>query len=246
MESFWWVIYPYLMITVFVLGHIYRYQTDQLDWTARSSEFLEKKYLKWGSLLFHFGILLVFGGHLVGLLVPESVTARLGITDQMYHTIAIITGSTAGFITLVGIFLLLIRRVSVKRIRKTSRFADLLIAVLLLIVVSMGLYNTVGFNLFVISSFDYRATIAPWIRGVLVLAPDPNLMKNVPLFFRLHIILAFAIFGVWPFTRLVHVWSLPLEYLKRSYILYRTKILPEKPQTKYFLRGEDSLKNNST
>ncbi|CAA7600957.1 Nitrate reductase gamma subunit [Acididesulfobacillus acetoxydans] len=87
-----------------------------------------------------------------------------------------------------------------------------------------------GFNLFVKSSFDYRATIAPWIRGVLVFAPDPGLMNNVPLLFRLHIIFAFAIFGVWPFTRLVHVWSVPLEYLgRRSYILYRNVWPAAKP-----------------
>ncbi|CAA7600705.1 nitrate reductase [Acididesulfobacillus acetoxydans] len=223
MGIFWWAIFPYLMITVFVLGHIYRYQKDQWGWTARSSEFLEKKYLKWGSVLFHTGILLVFGGHVVGMLIPEAVTERLGISDKIFHTAAIITGSTAGFITLAGIVLLLVRRVSVKRVRKTSSFADMLIAVLLFLVVSMGLFNTFGFNLFVKSSFDYRATIAPWIRGVLVFAPDPGLMNNVPLFFRLHIIFAFAIFGVWPFTRLVHVWSVPLEYLgRRSYILYRS------------------------
>ena len=185
-----------------------------------------------GQPLFHIGILLVFGGHLVGMLVPQSVTERLGISDQMFHASAIITGSTAGFITLAGIFILLIRRVSVKRIRKTSSFADIFIAVLILIVVGLGFFNTFGFNLFAKSSFNYRATIAPWIRGVLALTPDPNLMKNVPLSFRLHLILAFTIFGVWPFTRLVHVWSIPLEYLRRSYILYRDNGLPGK-LTKY-------------
>ncbi|OEG00059.1 respiratory nitrate reductase subunit gamma [Vulcanibacillus modesticaldus] len=210
------------MLATFVVGHIYRYNTDQIGWTAKSSEFLEKNNLKWGSILFHIGILMVFGGHVVGLLVPKSVVEGLGISEEMYHASAIYGGGLAGIITLIGIIILLFRRISDSRVIATSSFNDTLIAVLLLVEIGMGVYNTLGFNLFV-GGFDYRETIAPWIRGLFILKPNPLLMKDVPLFFKLHTIFAFAIFGLWPFTRLVHVWSLPLEYIRRSYIVYRSR-----------------------
>ncbi|KXG43857.1 respiratory nitrate reductase subunit gamma [Tepidibacillus decaturensis] len=221
-NQFWWVIFPYLTLTIFVVGHIYRYNTDQFGWTAKSSEFMEKKSLKWGSILFHLGILMVFGGHLVGLLVPKAWTKALGMTEEMYHAGAIFGGGFAGIITLAGIMILLFRRVNVKRVRMTSHISDILIAVLLFIEIAIGVYNTLGFNLFV-GGFDYRETLAPWLRGLLLFRPDPTLMVDVPLLFKLHTLFAFAIFGIWPFTRLVHVWSIPLEYLKRSTILYRSR-----------------------
>ncbi|KLU64898.1 nitrate reductase-like protein NarX [Desulfosporosinus acididurans] len=221
-NQFWWVIFPYLMLALFVSGHIYRYNTDQLGWTAKSSEFLEKNYLKWGSILFHVGVLLVFGGHVAGLLIPKTFTDSIGISEKIFHASAITTGGAAGVITLIGIVLLSLRRLTVKRVRLTSSFTDLIVAILLLLIIAMGVYNTLGFNLLAKSDFNYRETVAPWLRGLLVFAPDPSLMKTVPLFFRLHIILGFALFGLWPFTRLVHVWSVPIEYFKRSYIIYRS------------------------
>jgi len=221
-DQFWWVIFPYLMLTIFVVGHIYRYNTDQYGWTARSSEFMEKKTLKWGSILFHVGIIMVFGGHVVGLLIPKTWTEALGMTEAMYHAGAIYGGGLAGIITLSGIMILLFRRVNNKRVRATSSFGDIFIAVLLFVEIVMGMYNTLGFNLFV-GGFDYRETLAPWFRGILLFRPNATLMTEVPLFFQLHTLFAFAIFGIWPFTRLVHVWSIPIEYFKRSYILYRSR-----------------------
>ncbi|TCS84559.1 respiratory nitrate reductase subunit gamma [Tepidibacillus fermentans] len=221
-NQFWWVIFPYLMLAIFVIGHIYRYNTDQLGWTAKSSEIMEKNTLKWGSILFHVGILMVLGGHLVGLLIPKAWTEAVGISEEMYHASAIFGGGIAGLITFTGILILLFRRVNVKRVRMTSSFSDMLVVILLFIEIVMGMYNTLGYNLFV-GGFDYRETLAPWLRGLLVFRPDPTLMIDVPLFFKLHTLFAFAIFGIWPFTRLVHVWSFPLEYLKRSMILYRSR-----------------------
>lgn len=217
-----WVIYPYVMLTVFVVGHVYRYNTDQLAWTSKSSEFLEKKSLRWGSMLFHLGIIMVFFGHVAGLLIPKTVFEALGVTESMYHAGAVYGGGLAGIATLAGITILLVRRLHVKRVRMTSSFGDWLVAVLLLLVIGMGVFNTLGYNL-VVGRFDYRETIAPWLRGLLMFSPDPALMEEVPVFFKLHVLASFAIFGVWPFTRLVHVWSVPLDYLKRSYIVYRRR-----------------------
>lgn len=220
-SQFLWVIYPYMMLTIFIVGHIYRYNTDQLAWTAKSSEFLEKKSLKWGSMMFHIGIFMVLMGHVAGLLIPKTVTESLGVSEHLYHAGAVYGGTAAGLLTLAGITILLFRRLNVKRVRATSSASDILVAILLFAVIGMGLLATVGHNVF--GTYDYRETISPWIRGIFTFTPDPALMSGVPFFYKLHVLMAFAIFGIWPFTRLVHVWSVPIAYFRRSYIVYRRR-----------------------
>jgi len=220
--QFLWVIFPYLMITIFIVGHIYRYNVDQLSWTAKSSEFLEKKTLKWGSMLFHIGILLVSVGHIVGLLVPKSLLESLGVSESLYHSGAVYVGGLAGIITLIGILILLNRRLTNKRVRITSDTSDIITVILIFLIIIVGIYNTfIGTRLY--SDFDYRETISPWFRGLLTFVPNPSLMRGVPLGFQLHILISFALIGIWPFTRLVHVWSVPLTYFKRRYIIYRKR-----------------------
>lgn len=222
MLQFLWVIFPYLMITIFIVGHIYRYNVDQLSWTAKSSEFLEKKTLKWGSMFFHIGILLVSVGHIVGLLVPKSLLESFGVSESMYHSGAVYVGGLAGIITLIGILILLNRRLTNKRVRITSDTSDIITLILIFLIIIVGIYNTViGTRLH--PNFDYRETISPWFRGLLTFVPNPSLMRGVPLGFQLHILISFALIGIWPFTRLVHVWSVPLTYFKRRYIIYRKR-----------------------
>lgn len=221
LDQFLWVIFPYIMLTVFVVGHIYRYNSDQYGWTAKSSEFLEKASLRRGSMMFHFGILMVTGGHVMGLLVPAQVTSSLGITPEMYHMGAIVGGSTTGIISFIGLLLIMSRRFTNDRVKATSSFSDKLIVILLFAVMLMGLSSIVASNVGG-SGFDYRTTIAPWLRGLLLLSPDSSLMATVPMYFKMHVFLGFLVFGVWPFTRLVHVWSVPVKYLARKNIVYRT------------------------
>lgn len=221
-EQFLWVIYPYVALTIFVLGHIYRYNTDQLGWTARSSELLEKKSLQWGSMLFHGGILAVVGGHVSGLLIPKDWFETIGVNEQMYHMAAVYGGGPAGLLTLAGILILTIRRFGNDRVYAVSSRADFVVVVLVLAEVILGLLSTAT-NVFGSTGFDYRETIAPWFRGLLLLQPEASFMSSVPLSFKLHVIMGFALFAVWPFTRLVHVWSMPLEYLNRPYILYLSR-----------------------
>lgn len=222
--SFWdyflWAVFPYLCLTIFVVGHIYRYNTDQFGWSAQSSEFLEKRQLKWGSLLFHWGIVFVFFGHVAGILVPKVVYDTMGITPHMYHMVAFSAGGVAGLATVIGGFLFFLRRSGTKRIRNTGNMNALFTLVILGAVVLVGFSATVGYTA-TGGDFDYRASIGPWFRSLLYLSPKPGLMVGVPFGFQLHVFLAFLIFAIWPFTRLVHVWSLPLEYLRRKYIIYR-------------------------
>ncbi|MDT4010995.1 MULTISPECIES: respiratory nitrate reductase subunit gamma [Staphylococcus] len=220
LNQFLWVIYPYLCIAIFILGHIARFRYDQFSWTAKSSEFIEKKRLKWGSLLFHLGIIPVAIGHFVGLVIPPSWISAIGVSHEMYHFGAVYIGSIFGIITLIGMFLLTSRRVSVKNIRHLSSASDMVVNFFLLILVFMGCYATLVTNA-VMPDFDYRSSISVWFRQLFTFGPDANLMTDVPWSFKLHVLLGFGIFALWPFTRLVHVWSVPLTYASRSYIIYR-------------------------
>lgn len=217
-----WVIYPYIILVIFLVGLYYRYQTDQFGWTAKSSEMLEKKKLRFGSNLFHIGIMLVLFGHVGGLLLPKTWLEAIGISDHFYHIVAISLGGFAGVLTLAGCLILLYRRLSDPRIRKTSSFGDMLSIILLTLIVVIGMSATL-FNATASTDFDYRETVSPWIRGVLTFTPDGTLMHKVPIIFKIHIMLGFALFAVFPFTRLVHMLSMPIHYLRRSYVLYRKR-----------------------
>ncbi|NSL52217.1 respiratory nitrate reductase subunit gamma [Calidifontibacillus erzurumensis] len=226
-DYFLWVIIPYVSLTIFVVGHIHRYNKDQFGWSAKSSEFLQKDHLlKWGSILFHYGVIFVFFGHVAGILIPKGFYDVIGVTEEMYHFGAIWFGGLAGIAMVLGGALLTIRRVNSIRLKKTSSSIDLVVLFILGVVTVIGFSNTVGYTA-TGGTFDYRETIGPWFRGILTFRPKPELMVAAPLGFQLHILAAFVLFAIWPFTRLVHVWSLPLEYLTRKYIVYR-KMNPKK------------------
>lgn len=220
LNQFLWIIFPYICLAVCVIGHIYRYRTDQFGWTAKSSEFVEKKQLRIGSMLFHLGIIPVIFGHIGGLGIPKEWLHAIGVSDHLYHIGAVYIGSIFGFVTLAGMIVLTSRRFSKKNVRKLSSASDLVVNVLLLFIVLMGMYSTVVTNI-VEPSFDYRSTISVWFRGLFLFSPDASLMTEVPLSFKIHILAGLGIFALWPFTRLVHVWSVPVNYLRRNYILYR-------------------------
>ena len=220
LNQFVWVIYPYLCLAIFVIGHIARYKYDQFSRTAKSSEMIEKKRLKWGSLLFHLGIIPVFFGHVVGLLIPANWLEAIGVNNHIYHIGAVYIGSVFGIITLIGMLLLTLRRLSIKNVRRLSSFSDIFVNIVLLIILIMGCYSTLVTNA-IQPEFDYRQTIAIWFRHLFMFSPNADLMLNVPWSFKLHILLGFTVFACWPFTRLVHVWSVPLSYMNRRYIVYR-------------------------
>lgn len=220
LNQFVWVIYPYLCLAILVIGHIARYKYDQFSWTAKSSEMIEKKQLKWGSLLFHLGIIPVFFGHVVGLLIPANWLEAIGVNNHIYHIGAVYIGSVFGIITLIGMLLLTLRRLSIKNVRRLSSFSDIFVNLVLLIILIMGCYSTLVTNA-IQPEFDYRQTIAIWFRQLFMFSPNADLMLNVPWSFKLHILLGFTVFACWPFTRLVHVWSVPLSYMNRRYIVYR-------------------------
>lgn len=215
-----WVIFPYICVSVFVVGHIYRYRTDQFHWTAKSSEFVEKKRLKAGSLMFHMGIIPVIAGHVAGLGIPQSWMEAIGVNEHLYHIGAVYIGGAFGFLTLAGMVLLTFRRFTMKNVRQLSSASDMIVNVLLLFIVAAGMYSTLVTNALQ-PDFNYRESVSVWFRQLFILRPDLGLMTDVPLSFKIHITAGLFIFALWPFTRLVHVWSVPLNYIGRRYILYR-------------------------
>lgn len=213
---------PYAVLAVFVVGHFYRYKTAQYSWTSRSSQLLEQRWLRVGVILFHVGVLLVLGGHLLGLLVPASVTESLHVSEHMYHTVSVVMGSLAGLTISAGLIILALRRVGNERVRAASIARDFIVLAALIIVVLTGMVNTIGHQL-IGEAYDYRETVSPWFRSILMFQPDPELMKGVPISFQLHAIFAMVLFAIWPFTRLVHAWSVPVTYIVRPYIVFRRR-----------------------
>jgi nitrate reductase gamma subunit len=213
---------PYAAIAVFVVGHVWRYRYDKFGWTTRSSQLYENRLLRLGSPLFHFGILLVLLGHVGGLLIPESWTEAVGVSDTAYHVVAVALGAAAGFCTLVGAAILVYRRRTVGPVFSATTRNDKVMYVLLVGTLVLGLGTTVLGNL-TGHPHDYRETVAPWFRSIFYFQPKPELMADTPIGFRLHALAAWALFAFWPFSRLVHVFSMPLGYLTRPYVVYRSR-----------------------
>ncbi|WP_273842808.1 respiratory nitrate reductase subunit gamma [Rubrobacter calidifluminis] len=236
LDNFTWVIWPYLAMASFVVGHAFRYRYDQFGWTSESSELLEKRSLKWGSVLFHIGIIFAFLGHVMGILIPIQFYHAIGFKDPWYEILSLWAGTAAGAAALIGILIINMRRWLVKKVRRTTKNnIKFFIDFLLLVVIAIGLVVTLGYRIWVgllnmpgssffgSPTFDYRTSIGPWARSLFSFAPDPNLMSPVPVIFKIHIILAFLLFALWPYSHLVHVWSAPIGYLRRRRIQYRSR-----------------------
>ena len=221
LDTFLWVIVPYVCLTVFVVGHWWRYRYDKFGWTTRSSQLHESRMLRLGSPLFHFGILFVLGGHVMGLGIPKAWTEFLGISEGLYHFMAVSVGAVAGVSTVVGMAILIYRRRTVGPVFTATTRMDKTMYLFLATVIVLGLGNTVGANIF--GDYDYREGVSVWFRGIFRFSLRPELMAAAPVGFQLHAIAAFLLFALWPFTRLVHVFSAPLGYLTRPYIVYRSR-----------------------
>lgn len=219
---FLWVVLPYLALASFFLGHAWRYATDRYGWGSRSSQILERRILRWASPLFHYGILAVLAGHVAGILVPVGLYHRLGLPDEVYHAGAVTLGSLAGLATVVGLAGLLWRRWASRRVRRITTPADWLAEGLLFVTAASGLVMAIGQNLG-LGPYDYRYSVGPWFRSLFVFRPDPSRMVGVPWPLQLHVGLSLLLLAIWPYTRLVHVWSAPVGYLTRAYIPFRAR-----------------------
>ncbi|MBC9717382.1 respiratory nitrate reductase subunit gamma [Streptomyces sp. TRM66268-LWL] len=218
-----WGVLPYVTLAVLIGGTVWRYRYDQFGWTTRSSQLYESRLLRIGSPLFHFGILVVIVGHVIGLVVPESWTSAAGLSEGAYHVQAIALGTVAGLCTLVGIGILIYRRRTTGPVfMATTRNDKAMYAVLLAALVA-GLATTLAGSGAVGEQHNYRETVSPWFRSLFVLRPDIEAMAEAPFSFHLHTLIGLLLFALWPFTRLVHAFTAPVGYLLRPYVLYRSR-----------------------
>jgi len=211
------LVFPYISLTIFVVGHTFRYFTDPYRWNAKSSELIDRASLKYSSVIFHYGMVFTFIGHAGGMLIPQRFYDALGISGETHTRLAVAAGALFGAAAVLGSALLVRRRVWNRRVSVNSTKNDLITVALLLFVAGIGTYNVFFGHYYVLD------TIAPWIRSIVTFTPDYTLMINVPLMYKLHIMAAFALLAFSPFSRLIHIWSLPLQYLPRNYIIFRKR-----------------------
>ena len=216
--------YPYLCLSVFFVGSLIRFDREQYTWKSDSSELLHRGQLRWGSNLFHIGVLAIFFGHLVGLLTPLEVWHALGVTPAMKQLTAIIAGAIAGLTAIVGLAMLTARRLGDARVLATSKPMDIVIMLLLLAQLALGLASipvSAGHldGAEMLKLVDWAQRIWTFRSGA------AGVIADVSIVFKLHIALGLTIFLVFPFSRLVHVWSgfASIAYLFRPYQLVRRR-----------------------
>ena len=231
--AFGW--YPYLAITVLIVGSILRFDADQYSWRSQSSQFLRRRQMTLGSNLFHLGVLVLLVGHTIGLLTPIGVFDTLGIGHGFKQVLALVVGGIAGILALAGATILLYRRLADPRIRQSSSYGDILVLVLLWLQLVLGL----GSIYWTMHHLDGSVMVRfmGWASGILRFDPAAaEQIRHVDIIFKLHIILGLTIFLITPFTRLVHIWSAPIWFLFRpGYQIVRslapTRRKPETPTT---------------
>jgi nitrate reductase gamma subunit len=223
LDVLFWAVLPYVVVAVLVGGTVWRYRYDKFGWTTRSSELYESRLLRIGSPLFHFGILVVVVGHVIGLVIPKSWTEAIGITEGVYHVQALALGGIAGFCTLVGVGILVYRRRTTGPVFMATTRNDKLMYVVLVAAIVAGLATTLLGTGVLGEQHSYRETVSPWFRSLFVLQPDVESMAASSLGFKVHTLIGMLLFAIWPFTRLVHAFTAPFGYLFRPYIVYRSR-----------------------
>lgn len=224
-------VYPYIALSVLVIGSVIRFDREPYTWRSGSSQLLRRRQLVAGSVMFHLGVLAIFAGHFVGLLTPIWVFDALHVPHAAKQMLAIVAGGSAGLLALAGGALLLHRRLFDVRIRRTSSFGDTAILILLLSQLSLGL-GTIPVSL---QHRDGQEMLKfmNWAQGVFTFQPGAaGYVADAQWVFKAHLVLGMTILLVFPFTRLVHMLSAPVWYLnRRGWQLVRTKrVLPRRPE----------------
>ena len=217
-------IYPYICLSVFLIGSLIRFDREQYTWRSQSSQLLRRRQLSWGSNLFHVGILVILIGHTGGLLTPVAIFEMLGISHTAKQLTAIVVGGVSGIMCLAGLLLLLHRRLLDPRIRRTSSFADIAVLIILLAQLLLGL-STIFVSLNHLDGTE-MILLMNWAQYIVTLRPGAaDFVANVSPIFKAHLVLGMTIFLIFPFSRLVHVWSgfAAVGYLVRAYQVVRSR-----------------------
>ena len=225
LNHFLFGVYPYIALVVFLLGSLIRFERDQYTWKSDSSQMLKAGQLRWGSNLFHIGVLFLFVGHTVGMLTPHFVYEHF-ISAGNKQLMAMVSGGLAGLLGFVGITILLHRRLSEPRIRLNSKTSDIVLLLLLWLQLALGL-ATVPLSAQHLDG-SMMMKLAGWAQAIVTLQPGAvDLLADAGFIFKLHMFLGMSIFVIFPFTRLVHVWSGfgTVAYLLRPYQVVRARRL---------------------
>jgi nitrate reductase gamma subunit len=224
LHNFAFGIYPYLALAVFLLGSLIRFDREQYTWKSDSSQLLRRGQLRLGSNLFHIGILALFAGHFVGLLTPKELYHALGLSTEAKQMVAIVAGGVFGGMCLVGLLLLVHRRLTEPRIRVTSTRMDIFILLWILATLLLGLAS-------IVVSLGHRdggvmVLLGQWAQHIVTFrAGAADFIADVHWIYKLHLMLGMTLFVLFPFSRLVHIWSGfgAVSYLTRAYQIVRTR-----------------------
>lgn len=215
-------VFPYIALSIFLLGSLVRFEREQYTWKSGSSQLLRRKRMTLASNLFHVGILGLLAGHAVGLLTPIAVFDAIGVSHAAKQMLAIVAGGLFGVMCLVGLVMLVWRRLTDPRIRATSSPMDIFILLLILAQLLLGLI-TIPFSL-AHSDGSTMVLFMEWAQRIVTFRGGAaELIQGVPLVFKLHILFGMILFVVFPFSRLVHIWSAPIGYVGRRYQIVRTR-----------------------
>lgn len=224
LHDFLYGVYPYLAGTIFLLGSWIRFDREQYTWKSDSSQLLSKKGMRLASNLFHIGIIAIFFGHFVGLLTPHSWFLAMGVSDMQHQWIAISAGAVFGSLCLIGGAMLWIRRMTNSRVRATSRGMDIFVLSWIIVTLLLGM-STLPVS---VDHADHgnpgvMIALANYVQSVATFQANPALLAEVDTIFKIHLFFGMTVFLLFPFSRLVHIWSVPLGYLGRAYQVVRTK-----------------------
>jgi nitrate reductase gamma subunit len=224
LNEFLFGIYPYIALAVFLLGSLIRFDREQYTWKSDSSQLLKRGQLRWGSNLFHIGVLALFLGHFVGLLTPQEAYHALGLSTAAKQLLAITAGGVFGTMCLAGLILLVHRRLSEPRIRATSTTMDIVVLLWILVTLLLGLAS-------IFVSLGHRdgsvmVVLGHWAQHIVTFRSGAaGFITSVHWLYKVHLFFGMTLFLLFPFSRLVHVWSgfAALGYLTRAYQIVRTR-----------------------
>lgn len=215
-------VYPYVCLVVLLIGSLIRFDREPFTWKSDSSQMLRSGRLRLGSNLFHYGVIVVILGHFVGFLAPHWAV-EWALTPTMHQLLAMVVGGIAGLVAIIGLTILIHRRLADPRIRLNGRKWDLVVVFMLWLQLALGLL-TVPLSAFHMDGALFL-TLTDYVKGIVTLdGGAAALMVGVPLTYKLHVLLGFTIFLISPFTRMIHIWSGAgaLAYLFRPYQIVRT------------------------
>lgn len=226
------VVVPYAAFVLLVVVTIARWRLHPFTVSSLSSQLLESRLLYWGSVSFHWGLTLVLLGHLAALIIPRSFEIWNGVSVQLFLLEA--TGLALGLLALFGVVTLIVRRIQVPRIRAVTSKMDIVVLGLIFLQIATGVWIAIGYRW---GSFWGTSVFVPYVRSLLTLSPRPELVVALPIVLKTHVLAFFAFMAVFPFSRLIHIFTLPLNYLTRPW----QKVVSNRPEEYVYDRSNDEL-----